>query len=216
MDIDSERKHYRRMYKTELEETELMGRSPFEEYNLKMGQTRGSGGLLGQHASQQNVGFFKGLFQILPVFNKDQLIQQSHQRWNTIQQLMHQLPQQGKLLSSLFHYSMLLVDVSLKDEKRVLKLESTLLQNEKISRKFLRKEVCVVRIYIIDAFGLPDKDYCDSSDPYLVVKLGRHQFNEREHYFLNNSNPKFYKMFEFSATFPGDSAIEVELWVDFI
>lgn len=58
-----------------------------------------------------------------------------------------------------------------------------------ISRRILIKQDCLVRIYMIDAFGLTPKDRGSMSDPYLKLKLGKKLIDERDHYEKNNANP---------------------------
>jgi C2 domain len=72
-----------------------------------------------------------------------------------------------------------------------------------LKRLLLKQEKCLVRVYIIDAFNLSSRDVGDDSDPYLIVQLGNKVYNEREHYQLDEPNPKFHKMYDFEATFPG-------------
>jgi len=43
--------------------------------------------------------------------------------------------------------------------------------------EFLRRRDVVVRLYVIDAEGLPDKDDDSNSDPYIVVKFGKYTQN---------------------------------------
>ena len=43
--------------------------------------------------------------------------------------------------------------------------------------EFLRRRDVVVRLYIIEAEGLNDLDEDSNSDPYLIVKLGRVEYN---------------------------------------
>lgn len=45
--------------------------------------------------------------------------------------------------------------------------------------EFLRRRDVIVRLYVIEAEGLPDKDDDSNSDPYLIVKLGNHEYNVR-------------------------------------
>jgi hypothetical protein len=37
----------------------------------------------------------------------------------------------------------------------------------------------------------------------LKIKCGGKKFNERDNYQLDNPDPKFFKMYEFDAEFPG-------------
>jgi len=46
-------------------------------------------------------------------------------------------------------------------------------------REFLKKTDVIVRLYVIEAEGLPDKDENSHSDPYLVIKFGKKIINVR-------------------------------------
>jgi len=78
--------------------------------------------------------------------------------------------------------------------------------------EFLRKKECLVRVYMIEAEGLVDKDEDSNSDPYLILKLGDTKYDESKHYVDDEPNPKFFKCYEFSTTFPGASKLEIEIW----
>ncbi len=41
---------------------------------------------------------------------------------------------------------------------------------------------CLVRLYVIEGFNFAKKDIFSDSDPYLVLKCGKTEFNERDHY----------------------------------
>jgi hypothetical protein len=38
---------------------------------------------------------------------------------------------------------------------------------------------CIVRLYVIEGFNFAQKDIFTKSDPYLVLKCGKTEFNER-------------------------------------
>ena len=54
----------------------------------------------------------------------------------------------------------------------------------------------IVRVYIIEAFGLPPKDCGSDSDPYVVLKLGKRKIEDRENYKLDTPHPRWYKHYE--------------------
>ena len=83
---------------------------------------------------------------------------------------------------------------------------------EKIAKLLLVKNECVVRVYIINAFDLEQKDLDSASDPYLTVKLGKHKKSDRDNTFFDNPNPKFLKHFDLPATFPGDTTLAIQVW----
>ena len=71
---------------------------------------------------------------------------------------------------------------------------------------------CVVRIYIIGAYGLLPKDSGSDSDPFLVLKLGKKKIDDRANRFEDQPNPEWFKSFEFDAVMPGASLLKVQLW----
>ena len=48
--------------------------------------------------------------------------------------------------------------------------------------EFLRRKDVTVRLYMIEAEGLTDKDADSNSDPYCILKLGRIQYNVWIHF----------------------------------
>jgi len=44
-----------------------------------------------------------------------------------------------------------------------------------------------------------------------VLSVGKQEFNERKNFQLNESNPKFYKMFEFRGVFPGCNTLKIKM-----
>ena len=47
------------------------------------------------------------------------------------------------------------------------------------------------------------------SDPYLIIKCGKYEYNDRENYKLDTANPKFFKSFAFDQEFPGAPLLEI-------
>lgn len=58
-----------------------------------------------------------------------------------------------------------------------------------VSKKLLVPTKCLVRVYIVGAYGLLPKDNGSDSDPYLVLKLGKKKIDDRESYFQDQPNP---------------------------
>ena len=56
------------------------------------------------------------------------------------------------------------------------------------------------------------RDLFSESDPYIVVNCGRVEFNDRQNYCLNTTNPEIYKCFEFMETFPGAHDIKIDVY----
>jgi len=69
-----------------------------------------------------------------------------------------------------------------------------------------------VRLYILNGINLMAMDRDNSSDPYLVVRLGKNKFSTRKRYIKNTLQPKFHEPFEIATTLPGASHITIEVW----
>ena len=65
---------------------------------------------------------------------------------------------------------------------------------------------------MISAQNLASRDNDSPSDPYLILKCNNKTYNEREHYQLDEPNPKFNKHYDFEGTFPGCSPIKIDLF----
>lgn len=76
---------------------------------------------------------------------------------------------------------------------------------------FLKISNCTVRLYMIDAIGLADKDENSNSDPYLVLEMGKTKYNEKAHYLKDEPNPKFLKCYEFPAVLPGAGLLRIQV-----
>ncbi|KAG8196228.1 hypothetical protein JTE90_007950 [Oedothorax gibbosus] len=70
----------------------------------------------------------------------------------------------------------------------------------------------LVRAYMIKAVNLSAADVTGTSDPYVVLKLGRQRLSDRENYVSKQLNPFFGKCFEFAATFPTDAVLRVQIY----
>ena len=65
---------------------------------------------------------------------------------------------------------------------------------------------------MIEGFNFAQKDMFSPSDPYLVVKMGSKEYNERENYQLDTPDPKFNKCYEFTNVFPGAPVLEIKAY----
>ena len=83
---------------------------------------------------------------------------------------------------------------------------------EAISKLLVKKSDCLIRVYIIDALDLVQKDSDGASDPYLRLKLGSRIIDDRKNYIPDNPCPKFFKCFELNCTFPGESMLKIQVW----
>lgn len=95
---------------------------------------------------------------------------------------------------------------------QISKLVMDVMGNEVIKKMLLIEKRCLLRVYILSCANLASRDNDSPSDPYLVVKLGQHEFNDRKNYIEDCENPKLYKKIEFEAVFPGCPQLKVALW----
>ena len=110
----------------------------------------------------------------------------------------------------------LLRDEMLKLNLRHLKIGKKIadVQSDEIIKRLLVQDCkCLVRLFVISAYGLAQRDNDSDSDPFTVVKLGdKKTYNDRENYKDNEPNPDIYKQFNFEAVFPGCPELLVQLW----
>lgn len=71
-----------------------------------------------------------------------------------------------------------------------------------------------VRVYVLNGNGFRPMDVgsggrLGKSDPYLKLSLGKDVVNDVKNYIEDTTDPDFYRMFEFKATLPGASRLEI-------
>mmetsp|Transcript_26559 Transcript_26559/g.23541 ORF Transcript_26559/g.23541 Transcript_26559/m.23541 type:complete len:243 (-) Transcript_26559:906-1634(-) len=76
-------------------------------------------------------------------------------------------------------------------------------------QEFLQRNTCVCRLYIIEAGDLVDKDEDSNSDPYLRIRIGKLDINEKKNWQDDEPNPKFHRFYEFPLVLPGASLMTV-------
>ncbi|EGW00373.1 Dysferlin [Cricetulus griseus] len=71
---------------------------------------------------------------------------------------------------------------------------------------------CLVRIYIIRAFGLQPKDPNGKCDPYIKISIGKKSVNDQDNYIPCTLEPVFGKMFELTCTLPLEKDLKITLY----
>ena len=98
------------------------------------------------------------------------------------------------------------------DDDRLLEFFKDASYDEVIKKQLLSKTACKIELYVLEGFDFASRDIGSLSDPYLLVRCGNREFSERDNYVLDEANPKFYKLFEFTGEFPGVPMIEIEAY----
>ena len=80
-----------------------------------------------------------------------------------------------------------------------------------LQRMLLTQNKCIVRAYMISAYDLASRDIGGFSDPYIRMRCGDVEFNERDNYVLDEPNPWFGTHYDFQSVFPGCAPLEI--WI---
>lgn len=68
-------------------------------------------------------------------------------------------------------------------------------------------------MYVLKGKSLTPKD-STTSDPYLIIKLGKTTITDKESLRPKTCNPGFYTSYDITATLPGASTLAIECWDD--
>ena len=229
----SKQKHYRRFFEDELENIpEIMPNSPFQTYPILRGQSRGNSRSWfgrsntdesGQVSTIKNMGKFKGIVSVINKYREENYKIVRNTRLQILKQSLDELS--DKVLGEPFEFDYHslktaegkeLFQAKLKqigcDDLDLVKHFSQMNYSEELTRLMMLRTPCVIRVYILDADELPEKDVGGSVDPYIVLRLNGKVFNERDNYTPNCHNPEINKMFEFDSEFPGCGVLKIQMW----
>ncbi|EMP26126.1 Fer-1-like protein 6 [Chelonia mydas] len=70
----------------------------------------------------------------------------------------------------------------------------------------------LVRVYIVRAYNLSPADPDGTSDPYIVLRLGKTEIKDQANYIPKQLNPVFGRSFEIQATFPKESVLSILIY----
>lgn len=80
-------------------------------------------------------------------------------------------------------------------------------------REFITPKNLVVRLYVLKGKSLTPKDI-NTSDPYLILKLGDQTVEDKSSLRLKTNNPAFFTSYDIATTLPGPSTLTIEVWDD--
>mmetsp|Transcript_20973 Transcript_20973/g.32508 ORF Transcript_20973/g.32508 Transcript_20973/m.32508 type:complete len:165 (+) Transcript_20973:3476-3970(+) len=95
---------------------------------------------------------------------------------------------------------------------KIMPVISDYVYEQQLLKKLNEKSKCKVRLYMIEGFNFAQRDTFSLSDPYLIIKCGKTEFNEVKNYQLDTSNPQFHKCYDFIVDFPGAPVVEIKAY----
>jgi len=228
-DKDTGRKHYRRFYPDELELVReiLPKSSPFNQYDLKRGQSRGAKVSIwkqltgavkhdasGEASTEKVVGRFKAVIEVEAKPDRAEYLLTKSELIETLVTNLKDLAKARDLPEFDLNLEVLETMEGRQNMKvsmeplgvghlGIVNILADIESDEILKRMLLRTSKMVVRIYMISGFDLASRDMGGFSDPYLILKLGKKKFDERKNYVMDDPHPNFCKHFDFETTFPG-------------
>jgi hypothetical protein len=223
---EDDRKHYRRYYPDELENIpDVMPKSPFTEYPIKRGQSRGASKSFfswgaakeddsGAVSTELEVGKFKCLIEIWNEADKITYTEKKQAKIHDIKTKLNAISLKKTRKPINFNledldtaegkntFNLQLEDIGVAHlglTKRIADIDA----GDSLKRLLLAKTKTIVRLYVISAYDLAKRDIGSDSDPYLRLTLGNKVIDERNEYQLDEPNPDFMKSYDFEAVFPG-------------
>ena len=80
-------------------------------------------------------------------------------------------------------------------------------------KEYITPKNVIARLYVMKGKSLTPKD-TNTSDPYLVIKLGSTTITDKESLRPKTCNPGFYTAYDIPATLPGACTLAIECWDD--
>lgn len=231
--------HYRKFYEDELENNKALFPDPDEPFikiPIKRGQSRGltkswfsfftpdKVDESGEVTNEKVVGFFKGRIKVANSEETKVFMDEKEDKIGEIFDLIRQIHQ--KLYKSDLEFQSIndiasaeklekfstLLDAMNIDDPRLIEFFKDASYDEVIKKQLLSQTPCLIQLYVLEGYDFASRDIGSFSDPYMIVRCGSREFSERDNYQLDEANPKIYKLFEFTANFPGAPMLEIEAW----
>ena len=98
-------------------------------------------------------------------------------------------------------------------DERVMKELKNVEKYEKLTKSILVKHEVIIRVYILEIHDLPAKDLLSESDPYIKIYFGEEKkYDEVKLHQDDTNNVKWYKYYDIRSIFPGESTLKIEVW----
>ena len=199
--------HYRYVLKTELEKSVFIDESPFDHFTIIRGLQGGVDSYFDLNTTESQVetaGTFKGLIRIARTAEAESRKMQAEMIKKQAESVVAKLGNAKDLTAVWKKHA--------KEMEEISEAEADT-EFDEIAKRLVNQTRVIVRIYILDAFGLAQKDTSSQSDPYVRIKLGsKVWYDEKDNYQEDQPDPKIYKMFEIEATLPGISLVKIQFW----
>lgn len=220
---DDKLMHYRYVCNQELEKTEYIDESPFEKFDITRGQDKGleDNWMLmlssnkdkeGNRSTKKLAGIFKGIIRVTRKSKEEERDARKQVITQKAASITNQLNKTGKIAYTELASAVLMRK---KDEEEKIDDESdeeNYVQFESVRKMLLVKTQVIVRVYIVEALNLAQKDYKSNSDPYIRIKLQDQIIDDSKNYQTDEPNPKIYKVWDLKTTLPGASRLKIQVW----
>ena len=99
-----------------------------------------------------------------------------------------------------------------KDDK-IMKDLKNIDKYEKLTKSILIKHEVIIRVYILEIRDLVQKDILSKNDPYIKIYFGgEKKFDEQKYHHNDVDKVNWYKYYDILTVFPGDSTLKIEVW----